>query len=160
MGSFQTTGNTGTWIPSSVEDVSPVVVLGLVEQGLDSWLDETPGTGIERFLLAPDNILSIGVAVEVLLQLLPWEWVQLFNSGDSGVGDVVGGTVFLEGSVDLARAENHTFDLLGLVNGVSVLGIGDDPLEVRFAREVLNRRSSKWVTEERFGEEDNEGYRE
>lgn len=71
------------------------MVLCLVEQGLYSGLDETPGSGIERLFLTPDDVLGVGVAVKVLLKLLPGEWVQLFDTGDGGVGDVVVGTVFL-----------------------------------------------------------------
>jgi len=53
----------------------PVVVFGVIEQSLDSRLGEAPCTGIERFLLAPDNSLGVWIHIEVLFQLLPWEGV-------------------------------------------------------------------------------------
>ena len=61
------------------------MVLGAIEQGLDSRLGETPCTGIERFFLTPNDSLGVGVSVEIFLQLLPRERVQLLDTGDGGV---------------------------------------------------------------------------
>lgn len=136
----------------------PVVVLRVVEEGLDTGLDEAPGTGVEGLLLTPDNGLGIGVHVKVLLELLPGEGVQLLNTGESNVVDLVVGTVLGKSSPNLSRAENDTLNLLGLLDGASlVLGIGDDPLELGFrASEVLNVGTSKRVAQERLREEDDQ----
>lgn len=83
--------------------------------------------------------------------------MQLLNTGDSGVADVVRFTVFRKSSVNLTRAENDTFNLLRLINGSSVTGIRDDPLEVRITGELINRGASKRVAEERLREENNKG---
>ncbi len=68
MAGLQPGGDTGTWIPSSIHDVLAIMVLGLVQESLDSWLGETPCTGIERLLLTPYDGLSIWIAVKVLLE--------------------------------------------------------------------------------------------
>lgn len=81
------------WVASSIHDVLAVVVLSLVQDSLDTWLSEGPCTGVKWLLLTPDDGLGVLVGVEVLLDLLPWEWVQLFNTGDGGISDVVVSTV-------------------------------------------------------------------
>lgn len=141
MTALETGGNTGTWVSASVENVLPVVVLGLVEQGLNAWLRETPGTCIKRLFLCPNDRLGIGVRVEVLLQLSPWEGVELLNTGNGSVGEVVGLAVLNQGSVDLTSAENDTLDFLlwlDLELGGLVCWIGNDPLEVGITGEVLD----------------------
>lgn len=134
-----------------------VVELGLVQQSLDSGLSETPGSGVQWLLLTPDDCLGVLVAVEVLLELLPWERVQLLNSSDGGVLQTVVGTVLVESGVDLTRAENDTVNLFRLGNGLAVFRVGDDPFELGITSELLNRRTSKRVSEKRFGEENDEG---
>jgi hypothetical protein len=146
-------GGTGT---TSVQNVAAVVVLGGVEQALNTGLGVRPGTGVEGLLLTPDNVLGVGVAVKVLLQLSPGEGVQLLNTGDGGVADTVGFTVLNEGGVNLTRAENNTFDLLGLVNGGTVTLLGDDPLEVRITAQGLNVGTGNGVTQQSLGEEDDQ----
>lgn len=155
---LETGGNRCARGTTGVEDVAAVVVLGSVEQSLDAGLGKAPGTGVQRLLLSPDDVLGVGVAVEVLLELSPGEGVQLLDTGDGGVADVVGFTVLDQGGVHLTRAENHTLDLLGLVNGGAVSGVGDDPLEVRVARELGELRASNGVTQERLGEEHDQSY--
>ena len=83
--------------------------------------------------------------------------MQLLNTGDGSVADVVGFAVLGKGGVHLARAENDTLNLLRLIDGGSMSRVGNDPLEVRVASELLNRRASKWVTKERLREEDHKG---
>lgn len=137
MVALESGGNAGAWVAAGVEDVAAVMVNGLVEEGLEARLDVAPCTGVERFFLAPDDVLCVGVIVKILLDLLPWEWVKLFNTGDGGVLETIRLTVLGQGGVDLARAEDDTIDLFGLVDGLAVLGFGDDPLEVRISGEVL-----------------------
>lgn len=156
---FETGGNRCARGTTGVEDVAAVVVLGSIQQGLDTGLGETPGTGVQRLLLSPDDVLGVGVAVEVLLELSPGEGVQLLDTGDGSVADVVGLTVLDQSGVHLTRAENHTLNLLGLVNGGAVSGVGDDPLEVRVASELGEIRASNGVTQERLGEEHDQSCR-
>jgi len=134
--------------------VSSVVMLCLVEKSLNSWLSERPGASVERLFLGPDDCLRIWIAVKILLELLPWEWVQLLNTSNGGVLDVVVGAVLVEGSIDLSRAQDDTFDVFGFVDCVTVLNVLDNPLELRVTSEVLNGRTRKRMTKEGLGEED------
>jgi len=142
---------------TGVQDVTAVVVLGGVQEGLQTGLGVRPSTGVQRLLLAPDNVLGVGVAIQVLLQLSPGEGVQLLNTGDGSVADTLGITVLGEGSVDLARAQDNTLDLLRGLDGGTVSRVGDDPLEVRVASEALQVRASDRVTQQGLGEEDDQG---
>ena len=164
MRALETSSDTGTGVTTGIEDVSPVVVFGLVEQRLDSGLGERPGTCVEGLFLRPDDGLGVGVRVEVLLELLPWEGVELFDTRDSRVGDLVLLTVLVERGVRLTRAENDALDLVVGVNlkvMAAVVGdIGNDPLEVAVASEVLDAGSGERMTQERLGEEEDEGCRE
>lgn len=57
------------------------------------------------------------------------------------------GTVFVQGNVDLPRAEDYAVDLVRGEDGfVIVGGVGDDPLEVRLASEVFDGGSGKRVS--------------
>lgn len=82
--------------------------------------------------------------------------MQLLNTGDGSVADVVGLTVFRKSSIHLTRAENDTLNLLRLIDGSSVTRVGNDPLEVRVTSELIQRGTSDRVTEKRLGEEDHE----
>lgn len=69
------------------------------------------------------------------------------------------GAVFVQGCVDLAAAEDDAVDFVVWCDRVvCVRWVGDDPLEVGFAREVGQRRAGERVAEEGFGEEEDEGY--
>lgn len=92
---FRASGNRRTRITASVHDMFSVVVLGLVEKSLNTGLGEAPSTSVERFLLGPDNGFGVRVHVEVLLQLLPREWVELLNAGESHVVNLVVGSVLM-----------------------------------------------------------------
>ena len=70
------------------------------------------------------------------------------------------GAVFLEGDVDLAGTEDYAVDLVvGDDRIVVVSGVGDDPLEVRLAGEVVNGGTCEGMAEEGFGEEQNQSWR-
>lgn len=153
---LETSGHTGTWVTTGVHDVLPVVVLCLVEKGLNARLREGPSTSVQRLLLTPDDGLRVGVHIEVLLELLPWEGVQLLNAGDGGVLDLLAGTVLVESGVDLTCAEDDTLDLVWVVDGVAVFWVWDDPLELGILGELLNWRSGKWMAEKVLGEEEDE----
>ena len=69
------------------------------------------------------------------------------------------GAVFVEGGVGLARAEDHTVNLIVREDRVVLVsGIGDDPLKVRLAGEVFDGRACERVAKKRFGEEENQSW--
>lgn len=158
MAGLETRGHRGTRVTSSVHDVFPVVVLGDVEDGLDTRLREGPGAGIERLLLAPHDGLGVGVAVKVLLDLLPWEGVELLDTGDGRVGDALVEAVLVQSSVDLAGTQDHALDVLGLDGGAAVLLLGDDGAELGVADKLVDGGAGERVTEEGLGEEDDESW--
>ena len=155
MDGLETGGHGSTRSATSVEDVTAVVVLGSVEQSLNTRLGVAPGTGVQGLLLAPDDVLGVGVAVQVLPELGPREGVELLDTSDGSVADVVSLAVLGQSGVDLARAEDHTLNLLGLIDGTAVGRVRDDPLEVRVTGERVEVRAGDRVTQERLGEEDN-----
>lgn len=142
---------------TSVEDVATVVVLCCVQQRLKTRLSEAPGTSVQRLFLGPNDVLGVGVAVEVLLQLSPGEGVQLLNTSDGGVADALGLTVLDQSGVHLTRADDDSLNLLRLIDLVAVGRVRDDPLEVSVTGEFIEVRASKRVTEEGLGEEQNQG---
>ena len=139
MARLQTRGYTSAWVSAGVHNMLTVVVLSVVQQGLNSWLNERPGTSVKGLLLTPNDGLGIGVLVEILLQQLPWERIELFDTGNGGVLDVVVGAVLLERSVNLTGTEDNAIDCLWLVDGGTVLWVFNNPFELRITGEVLNR---------------------
>ncbi len=88
--------------------------LRLIQQGLDPGLREAPRARVERLLLRPDDRLGVGVLVQILAQLGPGKGVELLDAGDCDVVEGgVGGSVFVQGDVDLARAEDYSVDFGG-----------------------------------------------
>lgn len=150
---LETSGHGCAGRTTSVENVTTVVVLGLVQQSLNARLGVAPGTRIQRLFLSPDNIAGVGVAVEVLLELCPREGVKLLDTSDSSVADAISLTVLQQGSVNLSGAQDDTLNLLRLINGRAMSGVRDDTLEVRVAREGLNIRAGNRMTEECLREE-------
>lgn len=105
MASLETSGNTGAGASASILDVLVSMVLRVAEDGVQSWLHKAPGTGIERLLLGPDDLLQVRVFVEFVTELCPREGVQLLDTNDGDIVDVVGFTVFAESGVDLTCAD-------------------------------------------------------
>ena len=148
-------GRTG--VASCVHDVPPVVVLCFVEKRLDPGLCEAPCTGIEWLFLAPDDVLCIGVRVEVVLELLPWERVKLFDACNGNVLFAPRLALLDERCIHLTCANNDSVDSLMRLNLTSsVRRILDDPLEVGVSGEFFNVGTRNRVAEERLGEEENE----
>lgn len=137
VAALETSGDRSARGTASIQHVAAVVVFSSVKQSLDTRLHKAPSTGVERLLLGPDDILGVRVAVQVLLELSPWEGVELFNTGDSGVADALALTVLGKSSVDLTRAQDDTLNLLRLIDGGTMSGIRDDPAEVRVACELV-----------------------
>jgi hypothetical protein len=94
-------------------------------------LGEAPCTGVKRFFLTPNNGLGIGVHIEVLLQQLPWEWVQLLDTSNGGVFQIVVCAMLIQRGIDLTSAKNDTINLSGFVDGLSVFRVRNDPFELR-----------------------------
>ena len=155
MNCLQSCCNAGTWVSSGIEDMSAIMVDCRVQQGLDSRLGEAPSTRIERLLLTPDNVLGVRVAVKVVPKLDPRERIQLFDTCDRSIFDVIGSAVLLKGSIHLASAENDAVNVFMAVDRLAMFRIRDDPRKVRVARKVFERGSAQRVTQEGFREEDN-----
>lgn len=156
--SLQTCSHGCAWVATSVHDMLVVVVLSLVEQRLDTRLRKCPSTSVQRLLLSPDNGLGIGVAVEILLELLPWERVELLDTGDGHIINLVVGAVLVQRGVNLAGANDDSINFLTCLDVTTLMRwILDDPLELRIANKVLNVGASKGVTQKGLGEEDDQG---
>lgn len=156
MAGLETRSHRGTGVTSSIHDVFPVVVLGYVQDRLDTRLREGPRAGIKRFLLTPHDGLGIGVAIEVLFDLLPREGVELLDTRDGCVSDALVEAVLVQRGVDLASTQDHALDVLGLGGGSAVLGLRDDGTELGVANELIDRGAGERVAEEGLGEEDDE----
>lgn len=158
MASLKTRSNRRTRVTSSIHDVFPVVVLSNVKNCLNTRLREGPCASIKRLLLTPHDGLSVGVGVEVLLDLLPREGVELLDTRDGGVGDALVETVLVQRRVDLAGTEDNALDVLGGDGGAAVLLLGDDGAELSVADELVDGGAGEGVAEEGLGEEDNESW--
>lgn len=155
---LETGGHRRAGVAAGVHHVLAVMVLRAVEQSLDARLSVAPGTSVERLLLRPDDGLGVRVLVEVLAELLPGEGVELLDAGDGNVVDLVVGAVLVKTGIDLARAEDDAVNLLGSLDLARLVGwVGDDPLELGLANELLNVGAGERMTEESLGEEEDEG---
>lgn len=144
MTALQTRGDRSTRIATRVHNVLAIMVLGIVQQGLNSRLREGPGAGVERLFLTPDDCLRVRVAIQVFAELLPWEGVELFDTRNGGISQVVLLAMLEERCEDLARAENDTLDFvvrLDLELCVVMMWVFNDPAEVAFTGKIFNWRS-------------------
>lgn len=87
---------------------------------------------------------------------MPGEGIELLDTGDGRVFDALIGTVLVESSINLSSAKDDTVDLVGVIDGVTVLWVRDDPLELGITSELLDRRAGERMAEERLGEEENQ----
>lgn len=152
MRSLETSRHRCTWVSTRIHDVTPVVVLRLIQQRLDARLRKAPRTCVQRLFLCPDNVLCIRVVVEVLAQQLPWERMQLLDPRNGRVCDFVCDAVLVQRGKDLACAHYDTLDLilgvdLEVINAV-VGWVRYDPFEARLAGELGQVRTSQWVSKE------------
>ena len=132
MTCFQSRGYTGAWVPAGIHDVLSIMIFGFIEQCLDSWLCKTPSACVQWLLLTPDDCLCVRIAVKVLLELSPWERIQLFDTSDGSILKIVEVVcpMLVQSYVHLTRAEDNTVNLLRWSNGLPVLRIWNNPLEV------------------------------
>jgi hypothetical protein len=54
----------------------------------------------------------------------------LFDTGDGSVLEAVVGTVLMQRGVDLTGTEDDTIYVLWIIDGIAVLGVWDNPLEL------------------------------
>lgn len=132
MRALETRGHAGAGVAAGVHDVLAVVVLRVVEQRLEARLDEAPWAGVERLFLRPHNRLRVGVAVQVLAQLAPWEGVQLLNTGQGCVAELLMlRSVLLQRRIHLSSAHDYALNVLVVRNAVVLVRrVRDDPAEV------------------------------
>ncbi len=148
MTGLQSRRHTGAWVSTSIQNVPTVVVYGLVQKRLNPRLGEAPGSRVQRFFLTPNDVLGIRVHVEVFLQLSPREGVELFDASNCSFLEPLFSTVFVKGDVGLARAHDNAVNVFWFLNGLSMLGVWNDPLEVRVTGELLDGRARQWVSQE------------
>ena len=153
MAGLQTSRYTCAGIPACVKHVLPVMVLRVVQQRLDPRLGETPRARVQRLFLRPNDVLGVGIHVQVLLQLGPRERIQLLDPCDRGVLDLLVDAVLVQRGIDLPGAEDDTFNVFGRVDLGAVFRVRDDPLEMGVAGEVLDGRASDGVAKKGFREE-------
>ena len=156
MATLQSRGNTRARIPARIHDMFPIMVVRLIQQRLDPRLGEAPRARVERLLLAPDDVLSVGVGIEVVTQLGPGEGVQLLDARDGDVVDLLVEAVLLQRGVHLSGANNNALDRGRRGDGV----IRDDPAEMRVAGELVDRGAGEGMAEEGFGKENTKGWHE
>ena len=85
----------------------------------------------------------------------PGEGVQLLDTCDGDGVELLLSAVLVQGHVDLTGAKNYAVNLVGREDSAIVVsGVGDYPLEVRFAGELFNGGAREGMAEERFGEEE------
>lgn len=117
-------------VTAGIHDVLVVMVLGVIQESLDTWLREAPCTSIQRLLLGPNNGLGIRVTVQILLELLPREGIKLLKAGEGDIVNLVVCAILVQRGPNLARAQDDTFNLLPWLDGpVLVFRVRDDPLE-------------------------------
>jgi len=156
MACFQSSCDTCARVSSRIHHVFSIVVFGVVQEGFNARLSKAPCSRIQWLLLTPNDRLCVWIHVEILLEQLPGEGVELLDASDGCVLVALVGAIFVEGGVDLTSAENDAIDFIWFGDGVAMLRVGDNPLELRFASELLNTRSGNGVTEQRLREENNE----
>ena len=86
MRALQPRRNTGTRIPARIHYMFTIMVLRMIQQGLNPGLSETPRASVEGLFLAPDDGLGVGIGIQILLQLGPGEGVELFYARYGCVG--------------------------------------------------------------------------
>jgi hypothetical protein len=156
---LQSGSHTGAWVSTCIHDMATVMMLGVIEQRLDSWLSETPCTSVKRFFLTPDYRLSVWIRVKVLLELGPWEWMQLLNTCDGCLSHALLSTMLHQCDVDLTCAENDTLDLVVWFEITVIMAwIWHNPLEVRVTSEFAKGGTGRWMTEEGFTEEEDQSW--
>jgi hypothetical protein len=69
---------------------------------------------------------------------LPREGVQLFDTSDGCVFVTLGSAVFVKSGINLPSAENDAVDFIWFGDGFALLGVWDDPLELRITSELFN----------------------
>jgi hypothetical protein len=154
MDRLQSSRRTRARVPASIQDVSAIVMRGLIQQRLDTRLREAPSSGIQRLFLCPDNILSIGIAVEILFDLRPRERMQLLDTSYGSLFVLELATMACEIHIHLARAEDDALNVLARVNLTSFMTwVFNDPLKVRLARECTNVGARERMTQQRLAEE-------
>jgi hypothetical protein len=65
----------------------------------------------------------------------------------------------MQGYIDLTGTENDAIDLLWVVDGLTMFGVWNDPLELRVTSKFFNRGSCERMAEKRLGEKDDESCR-
>ena len=116
-----TDGGAGTGAPTGVSNFA-------VEKDAQARLDESPCPHILRFLLAPDQSRIFRKGFYGGAQLRFIQRIKLFDSDDGGVPYLFRLSMANKIEVDLAGAENHAVNFVGVFAAPGDRGyrIGDD----------------------------------
>lgn len=111
-------------------------------------------------LLCPDDVLRVGILLQVRLDLTPGEGVQFLDACDGCVTEAVGGSVLDQRGVNLAGTEDDTRDLVLAVYSTGfVFWVNKDRLEGgRGISEEGDVGSCDGMAKKRFREEDDQCY--
>ena len=105
--------------------------------------------------MTPYDGLGVRVHIQILLELLPWEGVELLNASDCGSVKLLTSAMLVKGSINLTGAEDYAFNLCRFFDGLAMLRIWDDPLKMRFASKVLNVGTRQGMAKQKLGKEEN-----
>lgn len=116
------------------------MLVSRIEDGLQPSPRERPWSIVERLLLAPDDIRRVGILLQVFVDFLPWEWMELLNACNRGIGDGLHLTVFFQCKIHLTSAVDDSFNAASVECRVSVAWIRDDRMKLRLPDKVLHVR--------------------
>jgi len=151
-----TGSNSTVRVSTSISKRDVLVLVGFLEDSGQSLGSVAPTTHVEGLFLNPDNLLEVRVAVKNISDLSKGEGMQLLNSEEGSVLDIVGLSGLGQGSKHLANRDNQTLSLLLGTNGNTMGLVLNDPLEVRVISKVRERRSGQGVSQQGLGEQQNQ----
>lgn len=88
--------------PSSIQHPPCRQTIRLAENSLQTIANMVPSSTVVMLFLCPDDVLCVGVLLQVGLDFTPGEGVQFLNTCDGCVAEAVGGSVLDQIGIDLA----------------------------------------------------------
>ena len=96
------------------------VVVDVLQDAADAWLEERPATSVLLLLLAPHVFNVLAVLLHLSAERVEGEWSQLLNSDDCDVSPLLRLTLGNQIVVDLTRTQNHLAHVVWLDVSVSL----------------------------------------
>ena len=122
----------------------------LLKSALDPTINKNPGTIILGLFLAPDNLFSIRIKLQLLDQGVMRERIELFQPDD---GHVRAGLPRPLGSQVIEDLTGTQDNFSGVGNGLRVC---QDWLETRVRAHLSKRRNGFLMAKQRLGREDDQ----